>query len=102
MKYVGAILLIVVVFTIMLEGTYSQQQVVEVTFELVPTEAAQPNVIENAINQYSGIRSVSHFRDENRLEIAFDQASITLDELVHIISSLGYDPVQPTGFEASL
>ncbi|MFC1481022.1 hypothetical protein ACFL6E_02100 [Candidatus Neomarinimicrobiota bacterium] len=102
MKYVGAVLLILLVFTIMLQGTYSQQQMVEVSFELVPTEAAQPNIVENTITQYSGIRSVNHLRDENRLDIAFDQAKISLDELLHIISSLGYDPVHPTGSEASL
>jgi len=86
----------------MLEGTYSQQQMVKVTFELVPTEAAQPNIVENAITQYSGIRSVIHLRDENRLEIAYDEARISLDELTHIISSLGYDPVHPAGLKGNL
>ena len=102
MKYVGAVLLILVVCTIMVEGTYSQEQMVEVTFELVATESAQPNVIENAITQYTGVRSVSLLNADTQLAIEYDQAKISMDELLHIITSFGYDAVYPVVLEASL
>lgn len=90
MKYIGALLLAVVVFTIMVEGTYSRQEVVQVSMRLIPTPFAQPASVGSTLEAYNGIHAARFLEKDNRLEVTYDKAHLSLDDLRHLISSLGY------------
>ncbi len=99
MKYIGAILLIAVVFSIIVGGTYTPQEMVDVSIQLIPTPTAQPALVESALSEFGGIVSVRHHPDNDLLEVTYDKARISLEDLSHLIYTLGYklillEPVQ--------
>ena len=93
MKYIGALLLAGIVFTIVLEGTYSQQEVVQVSIRLIPTSFAQPTSVGSTLEAYNGIHAARLSEEDNRLEVTYDKARLSMDDLCHLISSLGYRTV---------
>ncbi len=93
MKVIGALLLAVIVFTIMVEGTYSRQEVVQVTLQIVPTPFAQPASVGSTLATYNGIHAARLSEEDNLLEVTYDKARLSLDDLRHLISSLGYRTV---------
>ena len=93
MKYIGALVLAVVVFTIMVEGTYSRQEVVQVSIRLIPTSFAQPTSVGSTLEAYNGIHAARLSEEDNRLEVTYDKARLSMDDLRHLISSLGYRTV---------
>ena len=96
MRYIVAIIVTLLVFAIIIGGNYSRQEVVEVSIQLEPTPVAQPGLVESAMAEYNGIRSVRLSKAGNQLHITYDKARITIEDLNHILISLGYHPV-PAG-----
>ncbi len=96
MRYIVAIIVTFLVFAIIIGGNYSRQEVVEVSIQLEPTSVAQPGLVESALAEYNGIRSVRLSKADNQLHITYDKARITIEDLNHILISLGYQPV-PAG-----
>ena len=90
MKYIGALLLAGIVFTIVVEGTYSRKEIVQVSIRLVPTPFAQPASVGSTLEAFNGIHTARLSKDDNRLEVTYDKARLSLDDLRHLISSLGY------------
>ncbi len=95
MRYIGAIAVTLLVFAIIVGGNYSHQELVEVSIQLKPTAVAQPGLVESAVADYNGILSVRLSKD-NQLQVTYDKARITIEDLNHILISLGYQPV-PAG-----
>ena len=96
MRYIGAIAVTLLVFAIIVGGNYSHQELVEVSIQLNPTPVAQPGLVESALADYNGILSVKLSRADNQLQVTYDKAKITIEDLNHILISLGYQPV-PAG-----
>ncbi|UCH10237.1 MAG: hypothetical protein JSU61_13745 [Fidelibacterota bacterium] len=90
MKYIGAILLVVLVFAIMVGGTYSRHETVKASIQLIPTSSAQPELVESTLAEYNGIYSVQLLLSTNRLQITYNKARITLEDVCHLLMSLGY------------
>ncbi len=95
MRYIGAMVVTLLVFAIIVGGNYSHQELVEVSIQLNPTPVAQPGLVESALADYNGIISVRLSKD-NQLQVTYDKARITIEDLNHILISLGYQPV-PAG-----
>jgi hypothetical protein len=95
MKYIGFLFIVVLVFAIMLGGTYHQQEIVSTTIHLIPTSTAQPELVESALAECNGIHFVRLWSEENQLDITFDKARISLDDLTHRLVALGYQAVAP-------
>lgn len=93
MRYLGAALIAALVFTIIIGGTYSQREIVYATYQLIPTPTSQPELVESALTEFSGIEKVSLSEDATKLDITFDEARISVDELGGLISSFGYMPI---------
>lgn len=93
MRYTSAALIAALVFTIIVGGTYHQREIVYASYQLIPTPTAQPKLVESALTEFSGIEKVSLSQDETKLEITFDEARISIDELGGLISSFGYLPI---------
>lgn len=102
MKYFGALLLIVLVFTIIVGGTYNQQEVVEISIQLVPTATAQPGLVESTLGEFAGIMAVHHSKDNNLLEVSYDKARLNLDDIKHLIKTMGYKSVPVEEVSSSL
>ena len=96
MRYIVAIIVTLLVFAIIIGGNYSRQEVVEVSIQLEPTPVAQSGLAESALAEYNGIHSVRLSKTDNQLHITYDKARITIEDLNHILISLGYQPV-PAG-----
>ncbi len=95
MRYIGAIAVTLLVFAIIVGGNYSHEELVEVSIQLKPTAVAQPGLVESALADYNGILSVRLSKDD-QLQVTYDKARITIEDLNHILISLGYQPV-PAG-----
>jgi len=93
MRYIGAIVVTLLVFAIIVGGNYSRQEIVEVSIQLIPTPIAQPGLVESTLVEYNGIRSARLSRADNLLQVTYDKAKITLEDLNHILISLGYRPL---------
>ncbi len=93
MKYAGAIALIFIVFAIMVSGTYSSEELVEASIQLVPTSIAQPELVESTLIECNGIQSVELSLIDNILQITYNKARVSLEDLSHILVSLGYQPI---------
>lgn len=104
MKYFGPILLIVLVFAIMVGGTYSRQELVQTSIQLIPTATAQPELVESTLAKYNGIHSVRLSKADNHLEITYNKARLSIEDLSHILISLGYRPlpVEPAKASAAM
>ncbi len=102
MRYTGAALIAALVFTIIVGGTYSQREIVHASYQLIPTPTAQPELVETALTEFSGIEKVSLSEDATKLEITFDEARISTSELTDLISSFGYLPIQLEMVKAAL
>ncbi|MEE9466057.1 MAG: hypothetical protein V3W14_10855 [Candidatus Neomarinimicrobiota bacterium] len=102
MKYLGALLLIVLVFTIIVGGTYNQQEVVDISIQLVPTPTAQPGLVESSLREFAGIVDVHHSKDNNLLEVSYDKARLSVADINHLISTLGYESVPVEEVRSSL
>ncbi len=96
MRYIGAIAVTLLVFAIIVGGNYSREELVEVSIQLKPTAVAQPGLVESALADYNGIHLVKLSRADNQLHVTYDKARITIEDLNHILISLGYQPV-PAG-----
>ena len=96
MRYFAPIVLIVLVFAIMVGGSYDNAGVGQTSLKLVPTATAQPELILSAIGAYNGVRSVNMSASDNRLLVTYYKGHISIDDLRHILSSLGYRSA-PTG-----
>ena len=90
MKYIGAILLVVLGFAIIVGGTYSRHETVKASIQLVPTSGAQPELVESTIAECNGIYSVKLSPNNKQLQITYNKARITLDDICHLLLSLGY------------
>ena len=93
MKYAGAIALIFIVFAIMVSGTYSNEELVEASIQLVPTSIAQPELVESTLIECNGIHFVELSLIDNILQITYNKARVSLEDLSHILVSLGYQPI---------
>ena len=102
MKYFGAILLIAVVFSIIVGGTYSPREMVDVSIQLIPTPTAQPALVESALSEFGGIVSVRHYPFNDLLEVTYDKARITLEDLRHLIHTMGYKSILLEPVQSSL
>ncbi len=102
MKYIGAILLVAVVFSIIVGGTYTPQEMVDVSIQLIPTPTAQPALVESALGEFGGIVAVQHFPEHDLLKVTYDKARITLDDLSHLIHTLGYKSILLEPVQSSL
>lgn len=90
MKYIGFLFIVVMVFAIMLGGTYHRQEIVSTTLYLVPTSMAQPELVESTLAECNGIHFVRLSSEENLLDITYDKARISLEDLTHRLVALGY------------
>ncbi len=90
MKFFGLAIIAVAFFSIMVDGTYSRSEVVEVTLQLVPSPMAQPDLVERSLGEYNGVQSVVLDRASSRLSVRYDKARITLTDLEHLLTTLGY------------
>lgn len=95
MKYIGFLFIVVLVFAIMLGGKYNQQEIVNTTIHLIPTSAAQPELVESTLAECNGIHFVRLSPEENLLDITYDKARISLADLTHRLVALGYRTVEP-------
>ncbi len=102
MKYIGAILLIAVVFSIIVGGTYTPQEMVDVSIQLIPTPTAQPALVESALSEFGGIVAVQHFPEDDLLKVTYDKSRISLDDLSHLIHTLGYKSILLEPVQSSL
>ena len=93
MKYAGAIALIFIVFAIMVSCTYSNEELVEASIQLVPTSIAQPELVESTLIECNGIHSVELSAIDNILQITYNKARVSLEDLNYILVSLGYQPI---------
>ena len=66
---------------------------VDVSFQLIPTPTAQPTLVESALSEFGGIVAVRHNPDDDLLEVTYDKARISLEDLSHLIHTLGYNPI---------
>lgn len=96
MRYIVAIIVTFLVFAIIIGGDYSHQEMVEASIQIEPTPVAQLGLLESALAEYNGISSVRLSTVDNQLHITYDKAMITIEDLNHILISLGYQPV-PAG-----
>lgn len=100
MKYFGMLLLVGAFLSIMVEGTYSQSEIVEISLHLAPTPLAQPDLVERSLVEFNGIISAVLERSTSILSISYDKSQITLSDLEYLLSSMGYrsapviEPVQ--------
>ena len=90
MKYIGAILFCVIVCAIMVGGTYNRKELVQTSLQLVPIREARPELVETTLTHYNGIHSARLSATNDRLEITYDRARITLEDVSHILVTLGY------------
>ena len=102
MKFFGAVLLLGAFLSIIMEGTYSKREVVEVTLHLVPTHLAQPDLIERSLIGFDGIQSAVLERATSTIAVTYDKSRITLSELEHLLTSMGYRPVPIEPIQAAL
>ncbi len=104
MKYLGAVFFIILVFAIMVGGTYQRHEIVQTSLQLIPTPVAQPELVEPTLSEYNGIQSVRLSRSDNRLQITYNKARMSVADLEHILVSLGYRtvPVQPAKVRAAM
>ena len=102
MKILGAILLFSAFISIIMEGTYSKSEVVEVTLHLVPTPLAQPDLIERSLVDFDGIQSAVLERATSTIAVTYDKAQITLSELEYLLTSMGYRPVPVESIQATM
>jgi len=101
MKLFGLAIVAVAFFSIMVEGTYSRSEVVEVTLQLVPSPLAQPDLVERTLADYAGVKSVVLDRASSRLDVSFDKADISLADLEHLLTTLGYRALEPQTVQAA-
>ncbi len=90
MKNLGALLLAAILFTIMVGGSYSKQEVVQISIQVIPTPLARPTLVGSSLAAYTGIHSARLSKENNRFDVTYDKARISLDDLSHILTSLGY------------
>lgn len=102
MKFFGVIILVAALFTIVVEGTYSEREIVEVSLQLVPMPHAQPSLVERSLSEYNGIQDVWLDVASNRLTIRYNRARISFAELEHMLTSLGYHALQLEVVQAAL
>jgi hypothetical protein len=100
MKYIGAILFVILVFAIMVGGTYSRHETVKASIQLVPTSSAQPELVVSTLAEYNGIYSVRLSQQNNQLQITYNKARITLDDVCHLLLSLGYGTTEDVPLKA--
>ena len=101
MKLFGLVIVAFAFFAIMMEGTYNRSEVVEVTLQLVPSPMAQPDLVEQSLGDYSGVLSVVLDRASSRLAVRYDKARISLADLEHLLTSLGYRALEPQTVQAA-
>ena len=99
MRYWGAILFSIAVVAILVAGRYQSQEVVYASLQLIPTDMAQPQLIEVTLANTNGIHSVQLTGMDDQLEITFDQARLSLRDLGDILAPLGYHVVPVTAGE---
>ncbi len=102
MKYIGALLLVAVVFTIIVGGTYNQQEVVDISIQLVPTADAQPALVETALSEFGGIVAVHLSPENDLLQVSYDKARLNPADISHLINTLGYKSVAVEEVRSSL
>ncbi len=102
MKYIGALLLVAVVFTIMVGGTYNQQEVVDISIQLVPTADARPALVETSLGEFAGIVAVHLSPENDLLRVRYDKARLNPADISHLINTLGYKSVVVEEVRSSL
>ena len=104
MRFFAPIVLVVLVFAIMVGGSYDHSGVAQTSLRLVPTATAQPELIVSTIGAFNGVVAVELARSDKRLSVTYDQGRISLDDLRHILRSLGYKavPTQDAKVRASM
>lgn len=104
MKYFGAILFIILVLAIVVGGTYCRREIVQTSIQLIPGPIARPELVESTLAEYNGVQSVRLSRTDNRLQITFNKARISLEDLSHVLISMGYRvvPLEPAGVKAAM
>ncbi len=92
------------VFAIMVGGSYDHHGVAQTALRLVPTENAQPELIVSTLGALNGIQAVDLSRVDHRLLITYDKGRISLADLHHILISLGYNsvPIQEAKVRAGM
>lgn len=94
-KLLSPIVIIVILFAIILEGTYSQAEVVESTLQLSPTSTSLPLLVEQSMVGIAGVQAARFTAEENSLLITYDKGRVSREELEHILTALGYKLVPP-------
>lgn len=89
-KFLSPIVIIVILFAIILEGTYNQAEVVESTLQLSPTSTSLPLLVEQSLVGIAGVQTVRFSAEENSLWITYDKSRVSIIELEHILTALGY------------
>ncbi|MEE9162897.1 MAG: hypothetical protein V3U35_08015 [Candidatus Neomarinimicrobiota bacterium] len=104
MRYLAPILIVVLVFAIMVGGSYDRQDVAQASLQLVPTSLAQPELIEATIGEVNGIRALKFSRSDQQLLITYDTGRVSLADVNHMLLSLGYRavPLGPTKVSAGM
>jgi hypothetical protein len=97
MRHIGALIFIIAVLAIIVGGRYHNTEKIESSLQLQPTSRAQPQLVEATLLEYDGIYSVRLSQSENRLDVVYDRAQISQEDLEHILAALGYRllPEQP-------
>ena len=90
MRYLTPILLVVLVTAIMVGGSYSSQETAETAIRLIPTDGAQPELVETTLSAYNGIHGVQLSDAKDQLSITYDTSRLSMDDIRHILVSLGY------------
>jgi len=101
LKYLSPVAIIVILFAIILEGTYRQAEVVESTLQLAPTSTSMPLLVEQSMIEIAGVQAARFSAKENVILITYDKGRVSMEELMHILTALGYKLVPPQTADAS-
>ena len=102
MKFFGVFILVAALFTIVVEGTYNEREIVEISLQLVPMPYAQPGLVERSLSDYNGIQDVRLDVGSSRLHVRYDKAQISFADLEHLLTSLGFRAMQLSVVQAGV
>ena len=90
MRHIGALIFIIAVLAIMVGGRYHNSERIESSLQLIPTSQAQPQLVEATLLDYDGIYSARLSRTDHRLDVEYNSARVSQEDLEHILAALGY------------
>ncbi|MFC1747003.1 hypothetical protein ACFLZR_01550 [Candidatus Neomarinimicrobiota bacterium] len=100
-RYLAPVAIIIILFAIILEGTYSQPEEIRTALQLSPTTTSRPLLVETSLSQVTGVKDAVFNAENSSITIVYNQGQVSLDHLEHILLALGYAVVPPQRAEVS-